>query len=172
MIAIAPPGHRPCTTTSISWFLGQDADPAIKEPLRQIEAWVDMRNQLVVGSAMDKQRWISIQRSFFTLLTCPKLRKSGWSKVTGPIAATIMTLRRIGWRAESTAKWLAPNTDNEGNRMRAVFCDEQGGPSTLDQKQQLMDAIRKDLVNQDWEKASKHYLGGGAPAWHSSHGTS
>ena len=45
--AINPPGHNGSTTSILAWHIGIDADPGIKELLRQLALWIDLRSSFL-----------------------------------------------------------------------------------------------------------------------------
>ena len=47
LTALSPPGFRQCPTSTINWFIGQQNDPQVREPLRQVMMWYDIRSELV-----------------------------------------------------------------------------------------------------------------------------
>ena len=149
-------------TTTLAWHLGVDADPGIKEPLRQVATWIDLRTSLLSGGYVDRLKWISIQGAWFRLIQDKRLTQLGWRIATGPTAATILTLRSLGWEPTTPTHWCAQHPDLGGDTVFAVLAsDGDAGPCSEKDKREIMDAIREDLLNQHWVKASKHYLGGG-----------
>ena len=106
--------------------------------------------------------WIDIQGAWFRLIRNKQLKHLGWRVATGPIAATIRTLRQIGWEPTTASAWRTKYPDLEGDTVFAVLasCADAGACSEKD-KREILNAIRKDLIDQHWVKASKHYLGGG-----------
>ena len=47
--------------------------------------------------------------SFIKAVDCQKDHTSPWSIVSGPAAATVASLSRLGWKAISPFKWSLPN---------------------------------------------------------------
>ena len=129
-MSLSLPGHRPCLTSAFNWFLGIKNDPAVKEPVRQVTTWIDMRNQMVTRSSSERHRWIEIQHAWFKLLDSPKLRKSKWKVAAGPISATILTLKQFGWDPYRPDEWSPKNHDRQGNALRVTLATEEGGPRT------------------------------------------
>ena len=160
MTALRPPGYHGCISTTIAWHIGVDADPCIQEPLRQLSVWIDLRNSLITGGIEDRRKWIDIQGAWFRLIRNKQLKHLGWKVATGPIAATILTLRQIGWEPTTPFAWRAKHPDLEGDVVFAVLAsDADVGACSEKDKREILDAIRKDMIDQHWVKASKHYLG-------------
>ena len=74
----------------------------------------------------------------------------GWSKASGAIRATILTLRHIGWEP------LRPNMWYNADRSQCVDVD------TTDCKgKEVRESALKHMVEITWAKAQHHFLGDG-----------
>ena len=128
MVAIRPPGYHGCVSTTLAWHIGVDADPGLQEPLRQISTWIDLRDSLISGGPEDQQRLIEFQGAWYRLVRNTKHSKRlthvGWRCATGPISATILTLRSIGREPSSPVCWRAKNVDLEGDVVVAYLASD------------------------------------------------
>ena len=70
--------------------------------------------------------------------------------VTGPISATVATLRESGGGPVQPHLWAAPR-----QRLATLHAEEPHAASDI------VDALAKDLTKLTWVRASKHFLGGG-----------
>ena len=67
----------------------------------------------------------------------------------------------MDWDPTTPSAWLAKHPDLDGDRVFAVLAGDNDGPCTEADRREILDACAKDLIDQHWQKASKHYLGGG-----------
>ena len=133
-----------CVTTTIALTLGSSNDPAVTVPTSVIQDWLatwklrpDLRRRL-------EGAWTVASRALGASPT--------WHRVAGPLAATIKTLRDIGWDP------CAPNLWRQCDGTVHRLADESGHDG---QSGKILDAVRDQLEANAWRKASEHYNGGG-----------
>ena len=104
-------GIRPCSTTLIHLRLG--IMPAVQLQCDQIKLWLNLWQK--AGNRPElMSAWRSVRDSLDAL---PK--PQAWSKVSGPIGATIMTLKEASWRPLQAHLWSAP-----GERIATLSAQE------------------------------------------------
>ena len=133
-------GSKRCLTSTIAIAFGEDKDPATEIPIRIVTNWLRMWEE-----ATDQQKK-KIRKAWARQL--PKLlHKRPWSRVVGPMGATIATLASIGWKPAAPDKW---------KRGEGWWVIVPGG-STLE----MIAEIREDVQSELWLEASGHWAGGG-----------
>ena len=128
-----------CPTTLIWLGLGREQDPAIKVPCDQIRMWLYLApkaDQVLISKA-----WWRMKIDFFT-------SSMPWSKVKGPLGATIGTLDSIGWNPITPHKWL----DSHGD----VWKYMEGACHT-----QMIREMKEQIEVRLWTRAAQHRNGNG-----------
>jgi len=142
--ALPNPGPQPCTTTIITWWLGDNADPAHFCRVGQVSTWINL------WSKLDRRDQLMAARAW--RLSLPELlTQHGWNQVAGPIRATIRTLADAGWIPASATKWYS-----EGKEHSATIDTNQPGDA-----QDIVRAFAASVNKLRWRKAASHFLGGG-----------
>ncbi len=144
-MSVAPAGAQPCSTSLIAWRLGSGADPAVREPLRQVSLWRRIWNTTPQEQRADiKKAW---RRAV------PKILLHGikWSKVTGTLQATVATLAQLGWVPSAPSRWATPC------RSHYADLDDQAPEAGA----LIEQAVRLSAENAAWASAAQHHLGGG-----------
>ena len=91
-----------CKTTAFA-LRGPDLDPGIHVPVDQIRFWI----KLYESAPADLQ--VKLQAAWFKIP--PRIHKSGWKLVTGPCAASFLTLAQIGWKPIGPDAYRDPTGD-------------------------------------------------------------
>ena len=93
-----------CTTSTILFGLGEQADPAFYLPLETIHTWVELWG---ASSPSEKE---AVRRAWGPLnLRLHRLANRKWVVVRGPISSVIAVLQDAGWRAPRPDRWLSPS---------------------------------------------------------------
>ena len=91
-------GTRACSTTVLAWKFGPTADPFVRCPVEQIDAWFQTWTAATSDDRHDAR--FTWQRHLTTYLTTGKYLVS-----MGPVAGTIHGVLRIGWRLARPGLW-------------------------------------------------------------------
>ena len=137
-----PGGFAPCSRTLVQIRLG--VKPPIQAQTEQIRLWWNLWQSLEDRPTVTKA-WRSFCES-----TAHLSEARSWEKATGPIAATVLTVRAAGWQPVRPDLWLAP-----GERAASLGATE---PHAL---HDIVEEIANDLEHIYWRDASKHFAGEG-----------
>ena len=137
-------GTIACTTTSLCWTFGTNADPYISCPIGQVDLWMQV---WAAAPAVDKQD----ARYTWHLDLCNFLDEGiiQSNQLVGPAIATIQALQDIGWKPVRPDFWVVDDTTN-------VKVDLE--PFT---KLQILARASQDLQKKVWRQAASHEHGGG-----------
>ena len=128
-----------CQTTLIWLTLGKEQDPAMKIPVEQVKMWLHIFG---IHNSMEVYRaWTNIKS---------RLEHSDrpWSSVKGPMGATIMTMKQLGWNPLGPSRWI----DHEDNTWQITAdCS-----ATV-----FIQAIKDRITQRLWSEAMDHRWGSG-----------
>ena len=91
---------RGCTTTTINWIYGTNADPGVDIRLQQIREW------MALWSSAGKMIRKRIRRFWSRCMPGVVNDPLKWQKARGPITATICTICEIGWKPAAPDRWF------------------------------------------------------------------
>ncbi len=144
-LSVATAGLRPCLASLLAWRLDEDSDPAVREPLKQIQLW---RRLWCTTPEADKA---DLRKAWRRALPKVLLKGVRWGSVSGPMQATIATVGQLGWAPVQPDRWLTEDRTQYADLSEAA--PEAGGQIEL----QLKLAAKRVL----WRGAAGHHLGGG-----------
>ena len=135
-------GSFACSTTVVGWHFGPTGDPFIKCPLEQIDTWIQTWNDATATDRHDAR--VTWQRCLTKYLTTGKYLNS-----MGPVAATINSVLRAGWKPARPDLWqVEEGTNIEVTKLPLA-------------KFQIIARAQHDLQVKVWAKAAAHEHGGG-----------
>ena len=125
-------------------------DPYVRQTSDQVAVWLQLwQHRHIEGIELDLRRsWRhALSELFFTKKAeanddeknKEKSYKPDWSKVTGPISATVASLARARWRPAAPDHWLT------ADGKRSVQIDEAAHVQP-----QLLQALQVDLEDLAW----------------------
>ena len=147
VLCVKQAGTQPCSTTLLRWRLDHASDPAWKEPVRQIQLWIQLwKGTKSNGHATQiRQAWKTEQSSVLQ-------RGVNWSRVKGPLSATVATLKLHGWRPASPDTWFV----NEGAKEENAVLSGKPFESEM-----VIRRFGRDVETSIWKEAASHYMGMG-----------
>ena len=140
-----------CNTSAFA-LRGQHTDPAVTVPMEQIKFWVNLYR----SAPRDLQELV--QAAWFRIPE--RVKDVGWRKVTGPCAASFLTLAQIGWKP------VGPDVfKNPAGEVWCLGARDYGAESSEDGALGSTRAFEKSLLEsaygQLWAHAANHYCGRG-----------
>ena len=124
---------------------GEMGDPEVELLVKQISLWLELWWQ---SSAAERHSITAAwRRKRDELQTLPAQRR--WRKVTGPMAATIVTLLELEWYPMQPNFWITPDKQQAAVR------------TTLACQASIVAAVRRSAEERRWRLASHHWGGGG-----------
>ncbi len=144
VLSVAPAGAQPCTTTIIVWRLGSHRDPAVAAPLEQVKLW--MRMWARAPAAQRKELEMAWMRAL------PRVLLGGvhWSRVTGPLQATIAVLGQLGWHPVAPDRWISIDGSEYAELDWSPYANVG-----------ILQALAAGLEAAAWRSAARHFLGQG-----------
>ncbi len=144
-LSVATAGLRPCLASLLAWRLDDDSDPAIREPLKQVQLWRRLWSTTPDADKAD------LRKAWRRALPKVLLKGVRWGSVSGPMQATIATVGQLGWAPVQPDRWLTEDRTQYADLSETA--PEAGGQIEL----QLKMAAKRVL----WRGAAGHHLGGG-----------
>ena len=143
---LCPGGFRACPVTAISLHLPRALNPCVSAPVATVQAWM----LIWTGASQDDKQEIRsawrVKRDELTAMPS----SSRWQAVSGPMAATIVTLLEISWHPAQPHLWI---TNRPGEI--AALTGEMWEMSSITA------AVQEAFQQQQWQDASKHFAGDG-----------
>ena len=139
MAALGAQGQ--CTTTAIAMEFGQKNDPGVEARTAVIKDWI----YLWMGQKQSRSCLVKTWYKLKEALSGPYR----WRRVRGPVAATMATLRDLGWDPFSPIEWKDPDG-------QAWKFNDDGGDGDM-----FFEDFQKHIMKQHWRRASQWLNGGG-----------
>ena len=139
-------GVQPCITSLLAFKLGAGVDPCITEPTRQLQLWMRIWGE---ASLEEKEGLRDGWRASRDILT-PIARSKRWSRVSGPVIATVCVLLHAELTPLQPHIWSIPS-----ERAVAIL------GSTPWANANILDFFATYLQRRARRAASGHFLGKG-----------
>ncbi len=144
-LSVSAAGLRPCLASLLAWRLDEDCDPAVREPLKQVQLWRRLWDTTPEAERSD------LRKAWRRALPKVLLKGVHWGAVSGPMQATIATLGQVGWAPVQPDRWLTED--------RTRYADlSDPAPEAGAQIELQVKLAAKRLL---WRGAASHHLGRG-----------
>ena len=124
MLCLAmPPSKLSCPLTTIDWKLGENKDPTIDEPVRQVAAFLSI---FIAADVTRRNLFTTAWRACLDRLSLLAENRR-WSWVRGPISASVCAVLSAGWSPLQPLVW--------GQQQGGTAASRKVLPSSLDQEE-------------------------------------
>ncbi len=147
VLCCAPAGVQACTTTLLAWRLGSQRDPAVATPLEQVKLWMKLWAR---ASPTDRR---DLRKAWARALPRVLLRGVRWSRVAGPLQATMAVLGQCGWHPIEPDRWISPDGSEYAGLQWAPHANVA-----------ILVALEAVFIAAAWRSAQRHFLGKGLEA--------
>ncbi len=144
-MCVAKAGSHPCMATLLAWRIGYKNDPAVMEPLRQVQMWMRL------WQSTPAEERATIRKAWRRALPKVLLKGVHWGRVSGLLQATIATLGQMGWAPVQPDRWLVAD--------RLSYADLSD--EAPEAPNQILQAVEGAAAEEVWKGASQHWLGKG-----------
>ena len=144
-LCLGSAGWRPCLASVLELKGGDSFDPEIGLIVQQIALWLDLWWTMTSKQKHEVTEAWRLKRDALQKMA----ERERWRSVTGPMAATLVTLLELGWHPIQPNHWLTQDLSQAAMRL------------TLGCKASILEAIRSSAKHLVWRRASRHWGGGG-----------
>ena len=143
-VVVGKVGLQACPVSNVWGRLGRM--PVAQLLTEQLRLWTRLWS---TAESRDREEIVSSWRSIRDALA-PLTVKRAWQSTHGPIGATIMCLKQIGWVPAQPDYWVASD-----QRVASLAAEEPHAVTDI------LDEFSKDAHKHCWRKAAAHFLGQG-----------